>query len=188
MNAKLKLAIFIMLTAICGVGVVTWETPQNLLLFVLWSAVAIVHVRRLHALVSGKAAFAAAATHASVMAVIVTVAILAPVKRVDAVLQKPLQLQSDKMTVAELSEYCQFNRETLPLTIYIPSGGTALNRQLNFSSTRMPLQQFIVEVEQQTGCTHHFGGCGNAYSILYGSADNFGLSFVPPSDSGYKWQ
>ena len=122
------------------------------------------------------------------MAIIITIAILAPVKRIDAVLQKRVQLQSDTMTVAELSKFCRFNRKSLPLSIYIPAGGAAAERHVRFSGTQMPLQEFIAEVEQQTGCSHRFSGCGNAYSILYGSAYNFGLSFTPPVGSEFKWE
>lgn len=177
-----------MLTAICGVGVVTWETPQNLLLFVIWSIIAITNTRRIQASSGRRPAIATAMAHASVMASIVIIAILAPAKRIDAILRKPVQLQSNTMTVKELSEYCQSNRASLPLRVYIPSGGIGGGQTINFPSTDMPLQQFIAEVERQTGCTHRFGGCGNAYSILYGDAYNFGLSFVPPSGSDYEWQ
>ena len=120
------------------------------------------------------------------MSIIITIAILAPVKRIDAVVQKPVQLQSENMTVAELSEYCQFNRPSLPLTIYIPAGVAVAKREIRFSGTQMPLHQFITEVEQQTGCSHRFAGCGNAYSVLYGEAYNFGLNFSPPVDSEFK--
>lgn len=177
-----------MLTAICGVGVVSWETPQNLLLFVIWSAAAVTSIRRLYVSVGSKAAMLAGAAHASVMAAIVAFAIWAPIKTVDAVLQRLVHLPTDTMTVAELAEYCRFNRDTLPLRIYIPSGGTAAQQQIDFSSQTMPLHQFIAELEQQTGCMHQFSGCGNAYTILYGNAYNFGLSFTPAPDSGYKWE
>lgn len=188
MNAKLKLAIFIMLTAVSGVGVVTWETPQNLLLFAIWSAVALICTRRLRTSISGKAALVNGVTHASVMAIIITIAIVAPVKRIDAVLRKRVQLQSDTMTVAELSEFCRLNRKSLPLSIHIPGGGAAAERQVRFSGTQMPLEEFIAELEQQTGCSHQFCGCGNAYSILYGSAYDFGLSFTPPAGYEFKWE
>ena len=110
------------------------------------------------------------------------------VKRLDTVLQKPVRLQSSTMTVAELSEFCEVNRKSLPLTIYIPAAGIAAEREIRFSGTEMPLHAFIDEIEGQTGCSHRFGGCGNAYSILYGSAYNFGLSFTPPAGSEFKWQ
>ncbi len=81
MNAILKFTTLIMLTIVCGVGVVTWETPQNLLLFAIWSAVALIGVRRLRPSIGGKAAFATGVAHAAVMAIIITIAILAPFKR-----------------------------------------------------------------------------------------------------------
>lgn len=188
MVAKAKIVAVVMLTAICGVGVVTWETPQNLLLFVIWSIIAIIKTRRLRASSGRWHAIAIATAHAIVMASIVIIAMLASVKRIDAVLRKPVQLQANTMTVKELSEYCESNRALLPLRVYIPSGGIAGVQKIVFPSTEMPLQHFIAEVERQTGCTHRFGGCGNAYSILYGDAYNFGLSFVPPSGSDYEWQ
>lgn len=184
MNAILRMTVFLALTAVCGVCVVTWETPQNLLLFVIWLVVPINRIRRYRRSGSGKATILVSTAHAAVMGIIVTIAAVAPVKRIDAVLQQSVELESTQMTVAELSEYCDGNRTSLPLSISIPAVGAAVHRELHFSSTRLPLQQFISEVEQQTGRKHHFSGCGNAYSILYGSAYNFGLNFAPSSNSG----
>lgn len=187
MNAKLKLTVLVVLTAVCGACVVTWETPQNLFLFATWSAVLWIRVKRQRQS-GGKNVMSVGLTHALVMAMMISAAVLAPVKRIDAVLQKPVQLGATRMTVAELSEYCEWNRSSLPLPILIPSGGAAASRELRFSSTEVSLQQFIREVEQQTGARHEFGGCGNAYSILYGSAYNFGLSFSPSSGSELRWE
>ena len=126
--------------------------------------------------------------HLATMAAIVTVAALAPVKRVDAVLAQTVELDSDQMTVAQLADFCSEHRRSLPLTIYIPSGGPAAESQIQFSNRSMSLQQFIADVERQTGCHHHFSGCGNAYTVLYGNACSFGLSFTPPPDSGLEWR
>ena len=99
MVAKPKIVVMVMLTAICGVGVVTWKTPQNLLLFVIWSIVAIIDVRCLQALSGRRPAITTATAYATVMASIVIIAILTPAKRIDAVLRKPVQLQSNTMTM-----------------------------------------------------------------------------------------
>ena len=186
MNAQIKLAISTLFTALCGLGIVTGEPPLNLLLFIIWSVVVLIRVRRSRASSSREAAFATGVTHACLMGIIVAIAYLAPVKRIDAVLQRPVQLPSHTMTIAELSEYCRYNRKSLPLAISINEGGTTFEREITFSDNPMPLQQFIGEYEQQTGSSHRFAGCGNAYSILYGEAYNFGLHFRPPADSQCK--
>lgn len=187
MAAKIRFALFIMLTAVCGGGVVYFETPLNLLLFIVWGVI-LMTASRLSKGSDGKRAVHLFPWHAATMACIITAAAFAPVKRIDAVLKRSVELDRQRMTLAHLANYCLENRQMLPLRIYVPSSGRRENSEITFSSTTMPLQQFIAEVEQQTGCHHHFSGCGNAYTVLYGNAYNFGLLFIPSPDSIDEWK
>lgn len=188
MSTKSKIAVLITLTLLCSVATVTWETPQNLLIFVVWGIASKLTIRRIALQQSRLQANMTLAIVLLLMGGTIVAAALAPFKRVDAVREQLISLQQSEMTVAELSEYCQINRDRMPLRILVPAGGNALTDTVTFSALVMPLKQFISEVENQTGCRHHFGGCGNAYSILYGPAYNFGLSFNPQADSGYTWE
>ena len=183
MDAKLKRLGFLGITVLCGGGVVTWETPQNLLLFVLWVTAIVFAVRRSILSLGNKPAVLLGGLHAFVMVVIITAGVLAPVKRIDALLQRTVDLDKDTMSVAELAEYCEHNRSTLPVSVYLAPDDANARPILHFSNKVLSLQQFITEVERQTGCEHHFSGCGNAYSVLHGKAYNFGLSFVPKPNS-----
>lgn len=122
------------------------------------------------------------------MAGIITVAALAPVKRIETVLDEKILLKQSQLTVAELADFLRWNRKHLPLKIAVPAGGAAKDTRVTFSSLELPLGKFISEFERQTQCRHRFSGCGNAYSILYGSAYNLGLSFEPPSESEITWE
>jgi hypothetical protein len=182
MNALIRFVLHITFIAVCGLGVVMLETPPNLLVYGCWAMIVGGGALRSGSWGGFRRALVVAAIHVGAMGVIITAAIAAPVKRTDTVLQQPVELSTTEMTVAELSEYCRFHREQFPLRISIPAGGTALDKRLRFPAVRMSLQQFITELEQQTGCRHRFFGCGNAYSVLYGPAYNIGLHFMPPSE------
>jgi hypothetical protein len=91
------------------------------------------------------------------------------------------------VTVRELSDFCRYNRDALPLLIRIPSNGPSAASKIQFSAQTLTLREFIREVKNHTKCQPDFVGCGNAYSILYGPTYNFGLKFVPRRESGYRW-
>lgn len=186
MNAKASSIIFIIFTAISGVGVVTIETPQNFFLFVLWFGATVGVIRRQQKHLRDRRAMEF--IHGATMAIIIIAAIFAPVKRIDALMEESVQLDATQMTVAQLSEYCQSHRKSMPLTILIPSGGSAAKSKIHFATDRMPLKEFIDQVKHHTGLNPRFSGCGNAYSVLYGDAYNFGLSFIPDADSEYQWE
>ena len=188
MSARSKTAVLVTLTALCGAATVTWETPQNVFVFAVWAIATVLTIRQIASQQSRLQSASTVGIVITLMGGTITAAALAPVKRIDAVRERPIVLPEKVMTVAELSEYCQLNNDRMPLRIYVPKGGSARTETITFSAVEMPLKQFISEVEQATGCHHRFNGCGNAYSILYGHAYNFGLSFSPDAESGYTWE
>lgn len=186
MNENAKRAVSVMLTALCGIGVVTFETPQNFLLLSLWLGITVAAIRRLRQKLQGRQAGIAAVIHGSAMVGIIAVAAFAPVKRIDVVKERVVQLQATNMTVAQLADYCELHRKSLPLRISIQSHGQVADSELHFAADHMTLRQFIEQIERQTELKARFVGCGNAYSVLYGGGYSFGLSFIPNPDSGYK--
>ena len=188
MSSKGNTIVLVTLTALCSAAIVTLETPQNLFVFVIWAIATALLTRRIASQQSRLRTASIIAIVLTLMGGTIAAAALAPVKRIDAVREQTIYLQQSDMTVAELSEYCQFNRDRMPLRIYVPHGGEAKADTVTFSTLEMPLKQFISEFEQQTNCRHRFSGCGNGYSILYGQAYNFGLSFSPSAESGYTWE
>ncbi|MEZ6124294.1 MAG: hypothetical protein R3C49_14130 [Planctomycetaceae bacterium] len=175
-------------TVLCSAGVVAFETPQNLLVFVIWAISIALKLRHDRNRQSPARTLGNAVILLTLMFAVIAAAALAPIKRIDAVCEQTIQLPRLSMTASELSEYCLLHRDRMPLRIHLPQGGLAKAETITFSSVNLSLRQFIAEVEQQTGCHHRFSGCGNAYSILYGSAYNFGLSFSPDANSGYRWE
>ena len=170
-----KHAAFIILTAICGAGIVTWETPANLLLLIVWATLVFIAARRFRF------------RYLAIVMVIYFAALLAPVKRMDAMLMQAVSLPDTVTTVGQLAEFCDSNCEKLPIRISLPAGGAFANSPVHFSANSVSVRQFIAEIEQQTGCKHYVSGCGNAYTVLYGPAYNFGLSFHPPAGSNLSW-
>lgn len=169
-------AVSILLTVLCGIGIVVAETPANLLLSAVWATVVVLATRRFRVSAGIGKCVQTAGVHFGVMGMIVVAAFLAPVKRIDVMLQQRIILPGHETTVRELAEFCDANRTSLPVRITLPSDGPAADLPIRFSETSVSVRQFIAEIEQQTGCSHGISGCGNAYSILYGPAFNFGLS------------
>ena len=181
MGSQARLTVGLILTAICGWGVVVVGTPQNLVLFLAWLVAAFWKVRR------NSTSRLWTALHGALMLVIVVAASLAPVKHVDALQRQTVDLPARKMTVRELSDFCRYNRDALPLLIRIPSNGPSAASEIQFSAQTLTLKEFIREAKNHTKCQPDFVGCGNAYSILYGPTYNFGLKFVPRPEFGYRW-
>ena len=127
MNATTRLLAVFMVTVVCGAGVITFETPLNYFLLICWGAGTFGAVNRIRQRAGNKSAALVAALHTTTMVAIIVAGALAPVKRIDAVLEQTVQLETEQMTVAQLSAYCRLNRKTLPLTIYIPASGEAAN-------------------------------------------------------------
>ena len=180
MISKPQLAAAWLVTAVFGVGIVVVEMDGSLLLTMAWLILFVaylIRIKRIHGIGLYRRVLA---MHLLTMALLVTLAALAPVKRIDQVKQQMIHLPQKAMTVAELSEGCRYRRKAWPLRVHLPDGERAQSTVLHFSSESMPLGQFITEVESATGLRSRFGGCGNAASILYGEAYNFGMSFDPP--------
>jgi len=120
---------------------------------------------------------------------------LAPGKRIDRLLDRPVSLSRNAFTVAELNEEAKrWDDPAFPVWITFPEEGVAAHTvRVTFPRRDLTLREFVDEVESQTGLHHHFGGCGNAYTIVDGPAYNFGLSFLPPAGEreydvgGMKW-
>lgn len=180
MISKLQLAAAWLVTAVFGVRIVALEMDVSILLTMAWLilfSAYVIRIKRVHGIGIFRRVLA---THLLTMALLVTLAAMAPVKRIDRVKRQLIHLPQTAMTVAELSEECRYRRKEWPLRVHLPDGERAQSTVVRFSSESMPLGQFITEVESVTGLQSRFGGCGNAASILYGGAYNFGLSFDPP--------
>ena len=180
MISKPQLIAAWLVTVVFGVGIVVIEMDVSMLLTMAWLilfSVYLIRIKRAHGIGIYRRVLA---MHLLTMALLVTLASLAPVKRIDHVKRQMIHLPQREMTVAELSEECRYRRKAWPLSVHLPDGERAQSTVIHFSSESMPLGQFITEVENATGFHSRFGGCGNAASILYGQAYNFGLSFYPP--------
>ena len=180
MISKPQLIAAWLVTVVFGVGIVVIEMDVSMLITMAWLilfAAYLIRTKRVHGIGIFRRVLA---MHLLTMALLVTLASLAPVKRIDHVKRQMIHLPQREITVAELSEECRDRRKEWPLRVHLPDGERAQSTVLHFSSESMPLGQFITEVENATGLQSRFGGCGNAGSILYGQAYNFGLSFDPP--------
>ena len=160
--------------------VISTEAGFCLLLLVGW-AVALLTVR--HAgRPAGRPRSTVVRWSAGTMAAVMLGGCLAPGKRIDRLLDRPVSLHRTAYTVAELNE--EANRRgdpAFPVFVTFPEeGAAARTMRVTFPSTKMTLREFVREVETQTGLRHSFAGCGNAYTILDGPAYSFGLMFLPP--------
>ena len=162
-------------------GLVTsTEAGFCLLLLVGW-AIALLAVRRAGRS-AGKQRSTAVRWSAGTMAAVMIGGCLAPGKRIDRLLDRPVSLHRTAYTVAELNEEARrWDDPAFPVFISFPDEGVAAHTvRVTFPSTEMTLREFVRQVEMQTGLKHSFAGCGNAYTILDGPAYHFGLMFLPP--------
>lgn len=173
----IRFTAFLVLTAICGGGVVLFELPFSLPLFFFWSISLLVAVLRTRKARTWRKAVVLCLSHATVMGLIVVVAYAVPMKTIERICSREIILDKTTYTLAELSEYSQSHREAFPIRIHIHDSSENANRQLSFTSTKMALGEFITDLERQTNMSHRFSCCGNAYTILGGPLPSFGLSF-----------
>lgn len=121
-------------------------------------------------------------THFLVLVLTTMIAAMAPGKRIDLVLQREVTLPQTDWTIAGLTEHCKLNSRPgstpeFPLKVHLSHQQSIADAPVRFPDRRLTLQQFIDAIEEQTNLRHSFGGCGNAYSVVRGSAYNFGLFF-----------
>ncbi len=108
-------------------------------------------------------------------AIVVILALLAPVKTVEGVLDRPIKLPHTKVSIADLAD--QENLRTwLPLYVHVRVPEEGSDKTIHFRSQDITLREFVDTIEQQTELRHRFRHCGNGSSILYGGDCSFGLS------------
>ena len=124
------------------------------------------------------AAVVASLTQLAVVGGCVALASVAPVKTVDRVLERRLVLPATSLTLGELRTY--FGSPAgwkLATHVSITEEQAQLKRVIQWPDREVSVRQFIAAIEAQTPLRHHFGGCGNGSSILFGSNCVFGLRF-----------
>jgi len=117
------------------------------------------------------------ATYATVTAVIVVAAILAPVKTTEQVLDRPLALPKTELTLAEMDPDANYeSTRWLPRYIHVATDSDSAAKPIRFRAKDITLREFVETIEAQSTLRHRFWHCGNGYSILFGGDCCFGLS------------
>lgn len=115
-------------------------------------------------------------TYVVVTVLIVVAAILAPVKTVDRVLDRPLSLPKTVVTLSEMDLHTNYvTAQWIPRYIHVETTSKNAGTAITFRSTEITLREFIQTIEKQSALRHRFAHCGNGSSILYGGDCSFGV-------------
>jgi predicted PurR-regulated permease PerM len=148
----------------------------------LWFVLLMTTVRRYERRAQPRGALCAAALEVVIVVAIVAMAVAAPGKTRDKVLDRPVKLPKAEMTLAEIKELAEEGprRESFPihLSVRLQEADAATN--VLFAREEMSLQEFVAAVESQTPIRHRFHSCGNGYTILEGEDCSFGMSLRRP--------
>jgi hypothetical protein len=116
------------------------------------------------------------ATYAVVTLFVIAVAVLAPVKTTERVLELPLTLPNTELTFADMDRENNFeNAQWLPSYISVATTLENAGQQIRFRATDITLREFVDTIESQSELRHRFMHCGNGSSILFGGDCCFGL-------------
>lgn len=117
------------------------------------------------------------ATYAAVTAFVIVAAILAPVKTIERVLDRPLVLPKTELTLAEMDRETEFEDtgDWLPQYISVASTPGNAAHEIRFRATDITLREFVATIEEQSDLRHRFMHCGNGSSILFGGDCCFGM-------------
>ena len=122
-----------------------------------------------------------ACVYVAVMALVVVVAYLAPVKTVDRVFNSHIHLPETTMTLGELQDFLSSGQENtafpLPMSLDLPH--SVLSYTVQWNAKDMSYGQFVEAVESQTPIRHHFLSCGNATTILWGEDPGTATFYIP---------
>lgn len=126
---------------------------------------------------------AAGISQLAIVALVLIAAALAPVKAMDEVLLRPIQLPVRRLSLAELAaatgaESSFRCEQQWSISWNLEGVDSALVVEL--PSERLTAGEFIGALEAQTPLRHHFAHCGNAYSVLRGQHASTMVSFRKP--------
>ena len=157
---------------------------------VVWLSFAIEFIRFQLVRHAYRKALAILVVQSATMAIVITGAVLAPLKPADRHMPGPVTLPKTVMTLTELEDltHSPFARYPFKIrvNIYFPKSQAA--RAVQFPSTNITLGEFVAALEGQTSLRHRFMSCGQGHTILWGG-DNFGLWLdvpyqAPPRPAG----
>jgi hypothetical protein len=112
---------------------------------------------------------------------IVTAAYLAPVKTLDRVLERQVNLPTAEMTLGELRDHADLDiHESFPVRLSISVHESEDSLLIRFPSQKLSLRQFLSVVESQSPLRHRFVCCGNGYTVLWGEYGGSHLNLRNP--------
>ena len=115
-------------------------------------------------------------SYVTITIVVVVLAVLAPVKTTERVLDRRMILPRTAMTLEELDRDTNFvDAHWLPRSIHVSSKPEDADQVIRFRDTDVTLREFIATIEKQSNLRHRFLNCGNGSSILFGGDCCFGL-------------
>lgn len=111
-------------------------------------------------------------------------AYLWPGKYTEQVLDRPVSLNSQSYTLAELYEATARPLRTeieLPIRTAWGFAEEDADQLVAFGVRRMSLREFVETIESQTSIRHRFLHCGNGWTLLRGGDCSFGLLMRDPA-------
>lgn len=144
----------------------------------LWLALLVIGLRRYERSGQPRGALCAAALEVVVVVGIVAMAVAAPGKTKEEVLDRRVKLPQAEMTLTEIKELAEEKpwRESFPTYVSVRLEKGDAPKVIHFSSEEMNLREFVATIESQSSLRHRFHSCGNGYTILWGEDCFSGLS------------
>jgi hypothetical protein len=116
------------------------------------------------------------------LAVIITGAVLAPVKTHDRLLDLPVALPKTEMSLAELKELTETHQFQVPALRSIDFPELEALKIVRWPAQGLTLREFVAAIEEQTRLRHRFRSCGNSLTILWGNDCVFGMDLGVPDE------
>jgi hypothetical protein len=174
-DAKM-LVVNVVIALVFGAMTVATLFGLNFLVACAWGSVLYEMVRSLRRSKQGKKAAMTAAIQITVMTLVVVAAWHAPVKLVDRMLDRQIELPRTEFALSELMAKEEPELFDLP-HMRLPTASHHEGEVVTFPSTKLTIREFISIVEHQSTLRHRYANCANGWSILWGNDGNW-LYFV----------
>lgn len=104
----------------------------------------------------------------------------APGKTRDEVLDRPMALPGQGLTLTELQQYLEISGRPIdgvPIRISLILAEGEGATEIRFPAENLTLREFVTSLEAQSNLRARFSSCGNGHTILWGEDCCFGLHF-----------
>src|SRR5262249_35342995 len=161
---------------------VVCDPATCVLVFIAWVSALVVSLVQLRGRRDGSAG-AVLLAQVAVVAAVVSLAAVAPVKTRDRLLSGRVILPKAEMSLRELQDYAEGDgRQCFPVRLWLSYPESQAARAVRWAARGMTLREFLDTIEGQSRLRYRFGGCGNGTTILWGGNCCFGAFLSMPAD------